>query len=75
MVRPENMTLGSGDVSIEGMLRDKVFAGMSWRLYVALANGQEITVQPGSIAAAERLKPGESLRVGWPAARARILAR
>ncbi|MFN0044665.1 MAG: ABC transporter ATP-binding protein [Alphaproteobacteria bacterium] len=75
MIRPEDIKLGDGAVSIEAKLRDKVFAGMSWRLYVTLANGQEISVQPGSIAAAESLRVGDTLRVGWLAERGRVLAR
>jgi len=79
MVRPEAMGIGpppadAEAVDIEATVREKVFVGQSWRLFLALDNGQEITVQPGLSAAAERLAQGERTTVWWPRERGRLLA-
>ena len=79
MVRPEDIGIGSGRandgaVSIPATVRDKVFIGQSWRIFAILETGQEITVEPGSTAEAERVSRGEATTLSWARERGRILA-
>ncbi|MSO92518.1 MAG: ABC transporter ATP-binding protein [Rhodospirillales bacterium] len=78
MVRPEDMRTGTppngaDGIAVRATVRDKIFVGQSWRLFVTLEGGQEIAVQPGSGAEAERLVAGESIMVWWPRDRGRVL--
>lgn len=79
MVRPENMRVGQPPegrdaVIVQAVLRDKVFIGQSWRLFIVLESGQEVSVQAGLSVEAEHLVIGERLTVWWPRERARLLA-
>jgi spermidine/putrescine transport system ATP-binding protein len=70
MIRPEDVLIGrappDGDhVTLPATLRDKVFVGATWRLYLVIAGGQEIAAEPGHPVEAERLAPGETITVHW----------
>jgi spermidine/putrescine transport system ATP-binding protein len=77
MVRPENVTVGgsagAGDIMLPATLKDKVFVGSTYRLYLAIAGGQELAAEPGYSAEAERLAPGETTMVHWRKDAARLL--
>ncbi|MGE0749773.1 MAG: ABC transporter ATP-binding protein [Variibacter sp.] len=78
MIRPEAIRLGaingaSDAVGIDGKLRDKIFVGQTWRLFVEIATGQEVTLEPGWSPDIEALKTGDHVSVWWPRARARVL--
>jgi spermidine/putrescine transport system ATP-binding protein len=78
MVRPESITVASevpdGEVvSLAAVLKDKVFVGATWRLYLVLSGGQEIAAEPGSSMEAERLQPGDPTTVHWRRDAARLL--
>ena len=60
-------------VSLAAVLKDKVFVGATWRLYLALSGGQEIAAEPGSSMEAERLQPGDPTTVHWRRDAARLL--
>ena len=78
MVRPENVSIGgvagADDIALPATLKDKVFVGSTYRLYLVLAGGQEIAAEPGYSAEAERLAPGETTTVHWRKDAARLLA-
>ena len=79
MVRPEDIRAGepaavSDGVALRATVRDKIFIGQSWRLFVVLETGQEITVQPGSSTEADRLAAGDATTIWWPRERGRVLA-
>ena len=78
MVRPENVTVGvsagADDVALPATLRDKVFVGSTFRLYLVIPGGQEIAAEPGYSAEAERLVAGETTTVHWRKDAARLLA-
>jgi spermidine/putrescine transport system ATP-binding protein len=78
MVRPENVTIGGAvnenDVALPATLKDKVFVGSTWRLYLVVAGGQEIAAEPGYSVEAERLAPGEATTVRWRKDAGRLLA-
>jgi spermidine/putrescine transport system ATP-binding protein len=77
MVRPEDIMIGEaagGDtVSVEAVVRERIFLGDTVRLHAALAGGEEIVLQPGSMAAAEAVRPGDRITVHWHRDRARLL--
>jgi spermidine/putrescine transport system ATP-binding protein len=78
MIRPEDIRLGAqgaepDDVIIAVRLRDKVFAGSAWRLYVATPGGQELAVHSSDGPMAERLAPGDEVSVRWRRDAARVL--
>jgi spermidine/putrescine transport system ATP-binding protein len=78
MIRPEDIRLGTRDtepdeVTLRVTLRDKVFAGSSWRLYVVTPAGQEIAVHSGDATEAQRLMPGDDLSIRWQRDAARVL--
>jgi spermidine/putrescine transport system ATP-binding protein len=77
MVRPENVAVGGvagvDDVSLPATLKDKVFVGSTYRLYLVVAGGQEIAAEPGYNAEAEQLVPGEKITVRWRKDAARLL--
>jgi spermidine/putrescine transport system ATP-binding protein len=78
MVRPENMRVGRPPEGreaaiIQATLRDKVFIGQTWRIFIVLESGQEVSVQPGLSVEAEHLVVGERLAIWWPRERARVL--
>ena len=79
MVRPEDIRTGEPPAGADGVavrttVRDKIFVGQSWRLFVVLETGQEIAVQPGSGTEADRLSAGASTAVWWLRDRGRVLA-
>lgn len=78
MVRPESITVGgtanAGEVVLTATLKDKVFVGSTWRLYLAVAGGQEIAAEPGYSIEADQLIPGETTNVRWPRDAARLLS-
>ena len=78
MVRPENVTIGRAenedDIDLPATLKDKVFVGSTWRLYLVVAGGQEISAEPGYSVEAERLAPGEATTVHWRRDAGRLLA-
>lgn len=78
MIRPENVLVGDAPqsddyVTLSATLKDKVFIGATWRLYLLIAGGQEIAAEPGYNQVAERLQPGEITMVSWPRNAARLL--
>jgi len=77
MVRPENVGLGGAagtdDIILTATLKDKVFVGSTYRLYLVIADGQEIAAEPGCSSDAERLAPGEMITVHWRKDAARLL--
>ena len=78
MVRPEDIQVGNSRandaaISIPATVRDKVFIGQSWRIFAVLETGQEIAVEPGSTAEAERVSRGEATTLSWARERGRIL--
>jgi hypothetical protein len=54
-------------------VKDKVFVGSTYRLYLLLAGGQEIAAEPGYSAVAEALAPGDTTTVRWRSDAARLL--
>jgi spermidine/putrescine transport system ATP-binding protein len=79
MIRPEDIRLGTrgaepDDVLVPVILRDKVFAGSTWRLYMVAPGGQELAVQSGETVEAEGIMPGAELSVRWRRDAARVLA-
>ena len=77
MVRPENVGLGGAagthDIILTATLKDKVFVGSTYRLYLVIADGQEIAAEPGCSRDAEQLAPGETTTVHWRKDAARLL--
>jgi spermidine/putrescine transport system ATP-binding protein len=78
MIRPENVAVGDAssgaeEIALPATLRDKVFVGATWRLYLLVAGGQEIAAEPGTSAEAERLVPGSTTTVRWCRHAARLL--
>jgi spermidine/putrescine transport system ATP-binding protein len=78
MVRPEDVQIGGAagadDVALPATLKDKVFVGSTWRLFLAVAGGQEIAAEPGYSVEAERLAVGDATTVHWRRDAARLLA-
>jgi len=78
MVRPEDVlvggAVGADEVALPATLKDKVFVGSTWRLFLAVAGGQEIAAEPGYSVEAERLAVGETITVHWRRDAARLLA-
>jgi spermidine/putrescine transport system ATP-binding protein len=78
MVRPEDVlvggAVGADEVALPATLKDKVFVGSTWRLFLAVAGGQEIAAEPGYSIEAERLAVGETITVHWRRDAARLLA-
>jgi spermidine/putrescine transport system ATP-binding protein len=80
MIRPEDIklggtTAGSDAIELRVTVLDKVFAGPSWRLFLVLPDGQELTAEPGHGAQVEQLSPGQEALIWWPRDAARILTR
>jgi spermidine/putrescine transport system ATP-binding protein len=78
MVRPPDIRLGTPDtsasaVSVNGRLRDRVFVGHRWRLFVELPTGQEITVEPDFDPATDNLQKGTDVSLWWLRDRGRVL--
>jgi spermidine/putrescine transport system ATP-binding protein len=77
MLRPEHVAVGSGtsveDITLPATVKDKVFVGSTYRLYLLLAGGQEIAAEPGYSAVAEALAPGDTTTVRWRSDAARLL--
>ena len=79
MIRPGDVRVGAtpanGDeIALAATLRNKVFVGATWRLYLTVPGGQEIAAEPGYSADAEHLKPGDATTVRWRREAARLLA-
>ncbi len=78
MVRPEDVLVGGAagadEVALPATLKDKVFVGSTWRLFLAVAGGQEIAAEPGYSIEAERLAVGDTTTVHWRRDAARLLA-
>jgi hypothetical protein len=78
MVRPEDVlvggAVGADEVALPATLKDKVFVGSTWRLFLAVAGGQEIAAEPGYSIEAERLAVGDTTTVHWRRDAARLLA-
>ena len=66
--------VGADEVTLPATVKDKVFVGSTWRLFLAVAGGQEITAEPGYSVEAERLAVGETITVHWRRDAARLLA-
>jgi len=78
MIRPEDIRLGKSDaheddVIVPVTLRDKVFAGSAWRLYMVASGGEELAVHSGEAPEAEELAPGAKLSIRWRRDAARVL--
>lgn len=78
MVRPEDIRLGpppEGDfaVQVPVRVRDRIFVGQSWRVFVTLGTGQEIVLLPGSHESAADLAVDQTVTAWWPRDRARVL--
>ena len=77
MVRPESLRLGGAagadHVALPAMLKDKAFVGSTYRLYLVLADGQEIAAEPGCSREVDELAPGAAVWVHWHKDAARLL--
>jgi spermidine/putrescine transport system ATP-binding protein len=77
MVRPESVRLGGAagadHVALPAKLKDKVFVGSTYRLYLVIADGQEIAAEPGCSSAVDALAPGDTVWVHWHKDAARVL--
>jgi spermidine/putrescine transport system ATP-binding protein len=77
MIRPEDIALGAPDaaeaVSVEATVRERIFLGDAVRVHAMFADGEEIVLQPGSMASAEAVKPGDRVTVHWHRDKARLL--
>lgn len=80
MVRPENVGILKTPLPDDdgrwivgtGSLRQKIFRGVAWRLYVELPDGQEVVMDANHSEAAT-LEIGADLQFSWPVERARLL--
>ncbi|SHM79278.1 spermidine/putrescine transport system ATP-binding protein [Roseovarius litoreus] len=76
MIRPESIELvdekPEGWVIGQGRLRQTIFRGAGWRLYVDLPQGQEIAIDTKS-SDQPMIAPGDPVQFGWPAERCRVL--
>lgn len=77
MIRPENVRLAEGAfpdgwVTGQGILRQKIFRGVGWRMYVELPGGAEITIDTKD-AGARTADAGHDVRFGWPVEQCRVL--
>jgi spermidine/putrescine transport system ATP-binding protein len=78
MIRPEDIAIGKKPAGADGFelrvrVAEKVFAGPSWRLILVLADGQELTAEPGHDARIGALVSGEDVAIWWPQGAARVL--
>jgi spermidine/putrescine transport system ATP-binding protein len=78
MIRPEDISVGDAGageerVALSATLKEKVFLGSTWRLYLVIAGGQDLAAEPGYSMEAERLQPGETTTVHWRRDAARLL--
>jgi spermidine/putrescine transport system ATP-binding protein len=77
MVRPESVRLGGAagtdQVALRAKLKDKVFVGSTYRLYLVFADGQEIAAEPGCSSEVDELAPGDMVWVHWHKDAARVL--
>jgi spermidine/putrescine transport system ATP-binding protein len=77
MVRPESVRLGraagTDHVALPAKLKDKVFVGSTYRLYLVIADGQEIAAEPGCTREVDELAPGDTVWVHWHKDAARLL--
>jgi spermidine/putrescine transport system ATP-binding protein len=77
MVRPQDIKVGEeggpDDVSLTATLRDKVFVGSTWRLFLSVAGGQEIAAEPGYSTNVESMSPGQATTACWRRGAARLL--
>jgi spermidine/putrescine transport system ATP-binding protein len=80
MIRPEDIGIGTPPPSVDATevratVIEKVFAGPSWRLFLVLPDGQELTAEPGHDPLIEQLVPGQDVEIWWPRRAARVLTR
>ena len=77
MVRPESVRLGGAvaadQVALPAVLKDKVFVGSTYRLYLVIADGQEIAAEPGCGREVDELAAGDTVWVHWHKDAARLL--
>ncbi len=77
LVRPESIDLGrmTGDqaISLDAVVRDKIFVGNGIKLYARTRAGLDLVLQPANRAAAEQLAPGDAVTVHWPLAEGQVL--
>ena len=79
MIRPEDIQLGppaagGASVVLKATVRDKVFLGSAWRVYVTLSSGQEIAAHSASGEAVDHTAKGGMVELWWPRDRGRVLA-
>lgn len=79
MVRPGDIHVGAPNgyddcVALTGRLKDRVFVGHRWRLFVELPTGQEITAEPDCDPDIENLQNGADISIWWPHHRGRVLS-
>ena len=77
MIRPERVELSKqpardGWVFGRGTLRQTIFRGSGWRLYIELPEDQEIAIDTKE-PSANLMEPGDEVHFGWPAERCRVL--
>jgi spermidine/putrescine transport system ATP-binding protein len=80
MIRPEDIAIGAKPpgadaIELRATVVDKVFAGPSWRVFLTLPDGQELTAEPGHGPEIDALAAGRQTAIWWPADAARILTR
>jgi spermidine/putrescine transport system ATP-binding protein len=80
MIRPEDIRIGTKPATVDvteawATVTEKVFAGPSWRLFLVLPDGQELTAELGPDALIEQLVPGQDVGIWWPRQAARVLTR
>ncbi len=73
VVRPEHVELGrEAEGGVTGTVIETVYAGAETRVFVALASGAVVTLRRG--AGMRDVGLGETVTLGWPPQRARLLA-
>lgn len=77
MVRPENIELieneaRPGWVKGKGDLRQKIYRGVAWRLYVEMSGGSEVVIDTQQDAA-EQIELGAEVRFAWSKQRCKVL--
>ena len=78
MIRPESIALGaapagSGAISIDVQVSDKIFVGNGTKVFGRTRAGHEIVVQSANRAEIDRVTLGDTLTVHWPISDTRIL--
>lgn len=77
MIRPEDIAIGgpAGEkvVTVEAVVRERIFLGDALRVHALLAGSEEIVLQPPASASVETVKPGDRIAVRWHCSKARLL--